>query len=234
MKAAKAYKCIFFDLDHTLWDYETNSNDTLAELYDQYALQQKGVTTLKDFQIRFREVNTKLWDLFDRGEIKSEVIREQRFKQILEPFGAYAPTLCEDISVDYLNTCPTKGILMPHAIDILNYLKEKYTLTIITNGFEEIQNLKLTAGNLRPYFNHIVTSQRAGHRKPSREIFDFALRHNESEHHEAIMIGDNLVTDIGGARNASIDTVLFNPEKFSHDVSVQYEISSLDELRRIL
>ncbi|HEY3405131.1 MAG TPA: YjjG family noncanonical pyrimidine nucleotidase [Ohtaekwangia sp.] len=228
------YKCIFFDLDHTLWDYETNSKETLAELYDQYALQQKGVTSVVDFQNRFREVNTRLWDLFDRGEIKSEVIREQRFKQILEPFGAYQSKLCEDISVDYLNTCPTKGTLMPHALDTLHYLKEKYTLTIITNGFEEIQNLKLTAGNLHPFFDHIVTSQRAGHRKPSREIFEFALKHNTSECHEAIMIGDNLVTDIGGAMNASIDAVFFNPERFSHTVSVHHEINSLDELRRIL
>lgn len=234
MKGTKTYKSIFFDLDHTLWDYETNSNDTLAELYEQYALQQKGVTTLKDFQARFKEVNLRLWDLFDRGEIKSEVIREQRFKQILEFFGAYSSTLCEDISYDYLHTCPTKGALMPHAIETLNYLKEKYTLTIITNGFEEIQNLKMTAANLHDYFEHVVTSQRAGHRKPSREIFDFALKHNASEHHEAVMIGDNLVTDIGGARNASIDTVLFNPERFSHSASVEYEISSLDELRRIL
>ena len=207
----KTYKSIFFDLDHTLWDYETNSRDTLAELYDQYALQQKGVTTLEAFKDRFREVNTRLWDLFDRGEIKSEVIREQRFKQILEPFGAYTAQLSEDISVDYLNTCPTKGTLMPHALETLQYLKEKYTLTIITNGFEEIQHLKLTAGNLHPFFNLVVTSQRAGYRKPSREIFEFALKHNGNECHEAIMIGDNLVTDMGGAKNAEIDTVLFNP-----------------------
>jgi len=230
----KSYKCIFFDLDHTLWDYETNSRETLAELYDQYALKQKGVTTVEAFQDRFREVNTKLWDLFDRGEIKSEVIREQRFKQILEPFGAYNAKLSEDISVDYLNTCPKKGTLMPHAIEVLHYLKEKYTLTIITNGFEEIQNLKLTAGNLHPFFDHIVTSQRAGHRKPSREIFEFALKNNASEKHEAIMIGDNPVTDIGGAMNAEIDTVLFNPEQVNYDVEVHYEINSLDELRRIL
>jgi YjjG family noncanonical pyrimidine nucleotidase len=232
--SVKKYKCIFFDLDHTLWDYETNSRETLSELYFSYDLHNKGVFNLETFQQQFKEVNTDLWDLFDRGIITSEVIRKERFKRILGYFHAYDAKLCEDLSTDYLYNCPKKGNLMPHAVDVLEYLAGHYALTLVTNGFEEIQNVKLTAGNLHRFFNHIITSQKAGHRKPSREIFDYAMNANAIKCCDAVMIGDNLVTDIGGARNASIDTIFFNPEKINHSSEVSHEISCLSELPRIL
>lgn len=230
----KKYKCIFFDLDHTLWDYETNSAETLLELYTSYGLLSKGVPRYEDFLNRFKKVNTDLWSLYDRGLIDSEVIRKERFKQILEPFNAYELKLGEDLSRDYLDICPRKGTLMPHALDTLNYLQQHYRLAVITNGFEEIQHQKLTAGKLHSYFDHIITSQKAGFKKPSREIFDCALQLNGITNVEAIMIGDNLITDIGGARNAAIDAVFFNSEEIVHNETLHLEISSLEELRTIL
>ena len=230
----KRYKCIFFDLDHTLWDYETNSAETLSELYLTYDLLSKGVPHFQDFLNRFKKVNTDLWNLYDRGLIDSEFIRKERFKQILEPFDAYEVKLSGDLSRDYLDICPRKGTLMPHATDILNYLKQEYRLAVITNGFEEIQHLKLTAGNLHPYFDHIITSQKAGFKKPSREIFDCALQLNGITNVEAVMIGDNLITDIGGAKNAAIDAVFYNSEEINHNETLHFEIRSLEELRSIL
>jgi putative hydrolase of the HAD superfamily len=232
--SSKKYSAIFFDLDHTLWDYETNARLTLQELYDQYDLFEKGVHNFDAFHKKFQEVNTALWYHFDRGSITSEVIRKERFKQILEAFGAHQLKLCTDLSHDYLNTCPLKGNLMPHAHEILEYLSRRYSLTIITNGFEEIQQLKLTAGNLHRYFNHVITSQKAGHRKPARQIFDFALQLNGITATQAMMVGDNLVTDIGGARNAEIDGVYYNPEKLTHEETPFREITSLSELLQIL
>jgi len=230
----QTYQCIFFDLDHTLWDYEANSNETLQELYNHYALKEKGVTSVEEFLDRFKVVNTQLWDLYDNGKIESHIIREQRFKQILTPFSAYEEKLSEDLSRDYLEACPKKSALMPFATEILDYLKDKYKLTLITNGFEEIQHTKLAAGKIGHYFNHIITSQKAGHKKPAREIFDFALQCNAIENHQAVMIGDNPITDMGGAINASIDTIFFNPEKTAHQAPVKHEISCLSELRQIL
>jgi YjjG family noncanonical pyrimidine nucleotidase len=235
------YSCIFFDLDHTLWDYEANSRETLLELYGQYALINKGVERFDDFHRQFQVINLQLWDLYDRGLTDSETIRRERFKQVLAPFRAHDESLCEDLSRDYLRICPQKSKLMPHAIETLEYLSKRYELTIVTNGFEEIQHIKMTAGNLHQYFGHIITAQKAGHKKPSREIFDFALQLNAIAPHQAMMIGDNLITDIGGARNASIDAVFFNPEKTclparqdGHQETVYHEISSLAELREIL
>lgn len=230
----KKYKCVFFDLDHTLWDYDANARETLFELYVQYDLKARGVAIFDEFLSRFKGVNLSLWNLYDHGVITNEVIRKERFKQVLEPFAVFDEALSENLSRDYLSMCPQKCNLIPRAIETLDYLAGNYNLTVITNGFEEIQNLKLSAGKLHSYFDHVITSQKAGYRKPAREIFDYALQLNNVLHHEAIMVGDNPLTDIGGARNASIDAVLFNPESIVHQVTARYEIKALDELRHIL
>jgi YjjG family noncanonical pyrimidine nucleotidase len=230
---SRKYRSIFFDLDHTLWDYELNSRETLGELFLTYKLNDVGIDADK-FCLKFREVNVALWDLYDTGRITSEIIRQERFKQILTAFGAYEEKLCDELTNNYVRTCPTKCNLMPGAAETLEYLSHNYKLTVITNGFEEIQNTKLSAGNLHRYFDHVVTSQKAGHRKPAREIFEYALKLNGTTNTEAIMIGDNPLTDIAGAKNASIDCVLFNPENVDHEVEVHYEIANLTELQRIL
>ncbi|MBL0740238.1 YjjG family noncanonical pyrimidine nucleotidase [Chryseolinea lacunae] len=230
----KQHKVIFFDLDHTLWDYELNSAETLRELYEHHRLQERGVTSHEHFLKEFQTVNAALWVLYDQGLIDSDVIRKERFKKVLTPFGAYEEKLCYDISHEYLHTCPQKGNLIPHAFEVLTYLKKHYQLTVITNGFEEIQHLKLASGNLQHFFDHVVTSQKAGHKKPRKEIFDYALDLNGIKHHEAVMVGDNLVTDIGGARNAGVEAVYFNPERVRHESTPDYEIASLHELYAIL
>jgi YjjG family noncanonical pyrimidine nucleotidase len=231
---AKKYTCIFFDLDHTLWDYETNSRETLVELYNQYNLMARGIETCDEFTGQFKIINTKLWDLYDNGSITSEVIRNERFKQVLAPYYIIDQKLCDDLAHDYITQCPKKGNVMPYAVEVLDYLSEHYGLSVITNGFEEIQHTKLQSSKLNQYFDHIITSQKAGCRKPSCDIFNFALDCNSIKHHEALMVGDNLITDIGGASNAYIDAVYFNPEKNVHTGHSAYEIHCLSELRRIL
>lgn len=225
---------IFFDLDHTLWDYETNSRDTLYELFTTHALHDKGVTDFERFHGEFKRVNTALWELYDNGKIGSEVIREERFKQILNAFQAYDKKLSDELSTEYLFECPKKGNLMPHAFETLQYLAGRYKLSIITNGFEEIQNMKLTSGNLHQFFDHIVTSQKTGHKKPAPQIFDYALSQNGIGPHQAVMVGDNLVTDIGGARNAAIAHVFYNPEEIQHSEKEVFEITTLKELCNLL
>lgn len=230
----KKYSCIFFDLDHTLWDYEANSNETLRDLYQQHHLQLKGVDDCEKFTNEFQTVNIELWDLYDKGAITSDVIRNERFKRVLSAFDLRDEKLSSDLSHNYLALCPTKGHLMPYALDVVKYLSMHYRLSVITNGFDEIQHIKMKSTNLLPYFDHVVTSQQAGCRKPSCDIFKFALNCNDIKHHEAIMIGDNLFADIGGACNAYIDAVFFNPLKHTHDGHSAYEIHCLSELRSIL
>ena len=229
-----AYKCILFDLDHTLWDYETNSSETLHELFHQHKLNEKGINSFSDLYKTFVEINTNLWDQYDTGKIHRDVIRYERFHKILLALGVDDYDLSLHLSNDYVSESPKKGALMPNAIEILDHLTAKYPLCIITNGFEEIQSTKLASSCITHYFKSVVTSARAGHKKPAKEIFEFALAENGFRASEAIMIGDNLLTDIAGARNASIDTVLFNPNKIAHQEKVDYEIRDLLELKNII
>jgi putative hydrolase of the HAD superfamily len=228
------YKAVFFDLDHTLWDYEANSRETLIDIFKEHGLAERGVPNATAFADVFRQTNDQLWYKFDRGMITSETIRKDRFITVLRAFGIDDADLASKLSDAYIHACPRRCNLMPHAIDTLQYLSGRYALTVVTNGFEEVQRVKLTSGNLVNYFDHVVTSQKAGHRKPAKEIFEYALRSNAVRPEEAIMVGDNLITDMAGASNASIDTAFFNPERTLHDTPVNYEISSLIELCSIL
>jgi YjjG family noncanonical pyrimidine nucleotidase len=230
----KPYKTLFFDLDHTLWDYETSSYETLCELYNHHQLYNRGVPNLERFVVFFKTVNRTLWHLYDHGQITSEVIREERFKQILAKFNVHDQELSGNLSAEYLERCPRKGNLMPHATETLDYLAQRYSLTIITNGFDDVQRIKLQSGNLTSYFDHMVTSQKAGYKKPAKEIFHYALEMNGIKPHEAVMIGDNLATDIAGAKNASIDAVFYNPDSLEYDTSVKHEIRHLNELCTLL
>lgn len=230
----KRYKSIFFDLDHTLWDFDTNSRETLEELYDNYQLEKRGITSFKAFHTVFNEVNSDLWSLYDKGLIKGDVIRAERFKRVLAPFQITDEELIGKLSHEYLYICPRKGVLLPGALDTLNYLNEKYSLSLITNGFDDVQHLKLASGKISHYFKHVVTSQQAGHKKPAREIFDYALGLHAHQASEAIMIGDNLETDIAGAQNAAVDAVFYNPQGIDHQQNPNHEIIALNELQAIL
>jgi YjjG family noncanonical pyrimidine nucleotidase len=228
------YKTLFFDLDHTLWDYETSSHETLKELFDEHNLHEHGIPVFDDFYRVFREVNAELWRLYDHGKIESVVIRKERFRMILERLDAFEELTSERLSEEYLYTCPRKGYLMPGAMETLEALSDRYSLTLITNGFEDIQRMKLEAGKITSFFEHVITSQKAGYKKPAREIFEFALGANGITSRHAIMIGDNLATDIAGARNASIDAVFYNPDNLSHEAEVKHEIRELHELCTLL
>jgi YjjG family noncanonical pyrimidine nucleotidase len=230
----KSYKCIFFDLDHTLWDYESNSEESLRELYQQYQLDTLGAVPFAIFYQNFVKINNHIWDQYDRGEIGREVIRNDRFNRVFLQSGIDNYELSLTFSADYIRESPQKSKLVPHAKEVLDYLKPRYPLYIITNGFEEIQGTKLQASGITHYFESVVTSARAGHKKPAKEIFEFALNENGFRAEETIMIGDNLLTDIAGARNAAIDHVFFNPNKLEHSTTVDFEIHSLKELTGIL
>lgn len=230
---ARNYKCIFFDLDHTLWDYECNAREMLLELHVAHKLEGRNIA-FDDFERQFSQVNLELWQLYDNGLITNEVIRTHRFKKVLAHFDVEDELLNMALSQEYLYGCPKKRNLMPYAKEVLDYLSAYYALTIVTNGFEEIQSVKLLSGNITHYFDHVVTSQKAGYRKPAREIFEYALSVNKLRSDEVVMIGDNLVTDIGGAANARIDTIFYNPAAIMHSQDVSHEIRCLSELQQIL
>lgn len=228
------YKAVFFDLDHTLWDYETNSKETLIDLHKAYDLNNYAGFSVSKFIETFHKVNHKLWDNYNRGVIDRAYIKNYRFKKILEKAHVNDDALALELSKQYISTCQQKKNLMPFTFETLDYLSEKYHLYILTNGFNDVQETKLSNTGLASYFKGIVTSETCGFRKPAKQIFDHTIHLARSVTDEVIMIGDNLSTDVNGALNAGIDAVFYNPEKMAHKERPSYEISCLSELSSIL
>lgn len=227
----KSYKHIFFDLDHTLWNFEASANHTLLDMFHRFALGEKGIPDGEHFIDAYHIHNDRLWSLYREGNLVKEVLRSLRFADTMRDFGFEDDELAENLSAYYLYHSPRNVYLFPDAIEILTYLKPKYNLHLITNGFEEVQHIKLVSSGLKPFFKEIVTSEEAGVKKPDPEIFTYALRKADASVTESLMIGDSLEVDIIGAKNVGMDQVFFNPEGIDHNEDVTLEITALSELR---
>lgn len=232
----KTYSHILFDLDHTLWDFEKNSEETLYTLYDEYGLGNFKKFDNLSFYKKYKFINTLLWDQYNKGKIGQQELREQRFVKTLTGLGLEVHEVPEGLSEAYTTLCPTKTAVFPFTYDVLQYLGNKYHLHIITNGFKDIQQIKMTSSNLHGYFKEVVTSECCGFKKPDKRMFEHALERIQVDPSECIMIGDNFECDIEGARAAGIDQVFFNPEKIKskHKPKATYEIHCLSELKTIL
>ncbi len=229
-----AYKHLFFDLDHTLWDFEANAKETFSELYDKYELHQKGVGDFDSFFERYSFHNDRLWDRYTKGFIKQEELRWKRVWLSLLDFKIADEKLAREMAADFLAGLPNRKNLFPYTIEILDYLINKnYVLHLITNGFESVQHDKLKHSNLHNYFKEIITSELAGSLKPNKEIFEFALKAADAKTEESIMIGDNIEADIKGAMNAGLDTIFVNHIKAFTTVQPTYTIHHLQELEDI-
>ena len=155
-------KHIFFDLDRTLWDFETNSHKTLLEICVKYDLKKLGILNYIQFIKEYKIINEKLWNLYRLDKISQKDLRRERFQQTLELYNIKDSDLSEKIGEDYIEICPRKTKLYPYTFEVLDYLKSKYQLHIITNGFHKTQYIKLDFARLKPYFNQIITSEELG------------------------------------------------------------------------
>lgn len=225
---------LFFDLDHTLWDFETNSKETLAELFEEHRLHQFELFDFAGFMEVYTHVNRGLWDQYNRGEVNKETLRERRFRETFEKLGLENQHHPEEFSDHYISRCTEKPAVFPHTHQVLGTLKEKYSMSIITNGFPESQHRKMKASNLHGYFDHLVISEEVGFAKPHYGIFEIALSRAQVAKHEVIMIGDNLHADIAGAQNAGIGAIWFNPHKEEKPDARIREIHLLNELLLML
>ena len=230
------YKHIFFDLDHTLWDFETNAFQVLEELYHTHTLASRGVPSFEVFHKTYMVHNDKLWDRFRKGFITRNDLRFKRFSMTLLDFKIGDDKLSDTLGTQFLEILPNKTALFPNAKEILEYLAAKnYPIHMITNGFEETQLRKMRSSGIDHFFTHIVTSESAGSLKPYREIFDYAVSLAGGTADTSIMIGDALDIDIIGAYNAGIDQVYFNPlVPATGDLKPTYVIQGLQELKEIL
>lgn len=242
---------IFFDLDHTLWDFEQNSKQTLLSLYQKYELSAKIVSgetiSFDNFLSTFRNTINFLWKQHNEGLADKEKIRLLRFPLIFEELHKmkgkekdFDAPLCQDLpkklEEEYQYNCPRQPHLLPFALEMLIYLKSKnYQLHILTNGFEESQKLKLKHSGILRFFKNIITSDCTGFTKPNPIIFNHALTISNATPQNSIMIGDSFDADILGARSLGMKTVFYNPKQTTHIHSVaSYDISCWKEIEKIL
>jgi YjjG family noncanonical pyrimidine nucleotidase len=230
----KSYKHVFFDLDHTLWDLERNASETISELLSSYKLEDKINSTGHEFIKEYNQINDELWELLRKGQIDRATLRYERFRRVFQLFGMKDEELARKFGDAFVKDSPRKPHLIPGAREVLDYLSQKYTLHIITNGFAEAQEVKVDYARIGHYFTHIINSEQAGCNKPDPRIFEYSLDLAGATKSESIMIGDHLEADILGAKNAGLDQVYFNPNGKEHNHQITYEVKYLLELQQIL
>lgn len=230
-----AYTHLFFDLDHTLWDFETNSKQTMSELFLTYNLHQTVTADFEAFFSAYSHHNKRLWHRYHHGFIKQEELKWKRMWHTLLDFKIGDEKLSRQLSESFLEILPGKTGLFPHTIEILEYLKNKdYQLHLITNGFEKVQWRKLENAQLSGYFRSVITSELACCLKPHKDIFDFAIGRAGCCYEESLMLGDNIDADIIGAMQAGMDTVFVNHINEPITIKPTYIIYHLKELENIL
>lgn len=228
------YRHLFFDLDHTLWDFDANAKNTLNELYETLSLKELGVDDFEKFYSNYLVHNTTLWARYRKGFMNQAELRVKRMRLTLLDFKIGNEPLAEKMSTQFLAMLPTRNLLFPYAIEILEYLANKnYQLHLITNGFEDVQHHKINNSKINHYFGKVITSEGSNSLKPNKAIFDFALAATKAATSESIMLGDDLEADIIGASDAGLDQVYINHTKKTCDFKPTFTVYSLKELEKI-
>jgi putative hydrolase of the HAD superfamily len=224
------YKHLFFDLDHTLWDFNTNQLITLKQLFRKYNLN-RFFNNFDDFFDQYVPINASLWKEYQYGKIPKRDLKVGRFHKTFLQAGCDDIKVAESFADEFVSENSLQTTVVPNAFEVLRYLQQKkYHLYIITNGFRETQYTKMERSGLKPYFEKTFISEDIGVSKPHRRFFEHAVKSVNARKQESLVIGDSLETDIIGARKFGLDHVYFNPERIPHTEEVFKEISSLKEL----
>ena len=193
-----------------------------------------GIASADEFSRHFFAINKKLWADYDKNLIGHQYIRENRFPLVFRAMGVDESAVQHDLNAEYLRLLPSKPHLLESAREVLEHLKGRYTMHIITNGFAEIQAVKMDSAEIAHYFTHVITSENANAKKPDPLVFEYALSAAGASVRESLMIGDNYEADILGAKGVGLDTVFYNTVGALVDDSPTYDIRHWNELLAIL
>ncbi|MCB0464322.1 MAG: YjjG family noncanonical pyrimidine nucleotidase [Aequorivita sp.] len=223
-------KDVFFDLDHTLWDFDRNSGLAFERVFQKH----KIALPLSDFLREYEPINLIYWKKYREERVTKEELRRGRLTETFNIFKLKFPIETIDaMAVCYIEELPVDNHLFIGTVEILEYLSRKYNLHIITNGFEEVQYQKLNNSGIKRYFNTITTSEEVGLKKPHPSVFKTAMAKASATPQKSIMIGDSFEADIIGARNAGMHTLFFNYR--NEEVSLEYfAINELFEIKNYL
>ncbi|WP_369829047.1 YjjG family noncanonical pyrimidine nucleotidase [Flavobacterium sp. 5] len=221
---------IFFDLDHTLWDFDVNSELAFETIFKK----DHPTITITDFIEKYIPINQACWKLYQYDKITHAELRYNRLKHTFDALEYFvSDAQIESIAQDYIDLLPQNNCLFDGAIEVLEYLEKKYKLHIITNGFADVQYKKINNSNIAVFFNTITNSEMAGVKKPNPVIFEYALDLAKANKENSIMIGDCLEADVQGALNAGLDAIFFNDKNIKVEQNIK-QVTHLLELKKYL
>ena len=229
------YKHLFFDLDRTLWDFDLNNRETFLEMCQYFKLEEKGINDPELFYKLYQKINLALWETYKKGEITKERLNFSRFFHSLNVYNIADNELANKMAAWYIRESPLKTHLYPDTLETLEQLFPKYQMHIVTNGFEEIQFIKIENSGLNKYFRNIITSEMAGYRKPDKRFFEYAFRQTGAKPEESIIIGDDPDADIMGADQIGMDQIWVKHEPVkSGTTKPTFAVNKLQEILEIL
>ncbi len=223
-------KHVFFDLDHTLWDFERNSAEAFKTIFQRNNVE----LNLEEFLSVYKPINERYWKLYREERISKPKLRYGRLN---DAFNAVSHKVTDELintlAIQYIEHLPDHNALFQGTIQVLDYLSPKYALHIITNGFNEVQHLKLSRSNIARYFDQVITSESVGVKKPNPKIFNHALERAQATPNESLMIGDSVEADVLGALKVNMKAIHFNHDNRAVEKHIT-SINKLEELRHFL
>lgn len=228
------YKNLFIDLDDTIYDFSAASREAFMETYELLHYD-RFFDSFDHYYSIYEPYNLELWHIYGKGKISKEELNRRRYSYPLEVVGVHDQELADTFCREALGRIPTKDKLIDGAIELLEYLRPKYNMYILSNGFKELQSHKMRTAGIDKYFDALILSEDIGVNKPNRELYEYALEKTGSKLEESIMIGDMFETDIVGAANIGMEQIYFNPKrKESHTFAPTYMVDELLQIKDIL
>ena len=228
------YRNLFIDLDDTLYDFSAASRESFKETYDLLRYD-RFFDSFDHFYSIYEPYNLQLWHIYGEGKITKEELNRRRYSYPLEVVGVHDQELADTFCREALGRIPTKNRLVEGAVELLEYLRPKYNMYILSNGFKELQSRKMRTAGIDKYFDALILSEDIGVNKPNRELYEYALQKTGATIEDSIMIGDMFETDIVGAANIGMEQIYFNPkEKRGNAFAPTYTVTRLLQIKDIL